>query len=354
MLLGKTIKFYRKDKNLTQSALAELIGVSTQAVSKWETDAGMPDITQLVPVARVLGVSTDELLGHTDMNFLQEAESIRRRIGSGINLITDTIYAQSLYEQASAFFDKHPDVSDIAVTALECYVALYAVGQTDMDKDAFLDTCERYAAAICRYETAADRMHKTHYLMARAYALCGEERKAENSLNNLPAVFGFRDYWEAEIAYADGDYARSLVCVKRSFAQIARFTARCIRLAGRNVREQGGADAAEVGLALDEYMLRLIDAFLSGGDWLPHRQIFQKTALLAGLVQQCCARGEREKAEDYMRRLEETKEAYLASVREVERRQALMFLKDDLDGAHNTTEEKINGRIRMARQALAT
>ncbi len=46
MSIGTTIKLYRKDKNLTQSELAELIGVSTQAVSKWETDVGLPDIME--------------------------------------------------------------------------------------------------------------------------------------------------------------------------------------------------------------------------------------------------------------------------------------------------------------------
>lgn len=60
MSIGQTIKLYRREKGLTQSELAELIGVSMQAVSKWETNAGMPDIAQIVPLARVLEISTDE------------------------------------------------------------------------------------------------------------------------------------------------------------------------------------------------------------------------------------------------------------------------------------------------------
>lgn len=64
MSIGERIKVYRKEKNLTQGQLAELIGVSTQAVSKWETGAGMPDISQIVPLANVLGISTDKILGN--------------------------------------------------------------------------------------------------------------------------------------------------------------------------------------------------------------------------------------------------------------------------------------------------
>ncbi len=66
MTTGETVKFYRKEKNLTQGQLAELIGVSTQAVSKWETDAGMPDISQIVPLAYVLDVSSEYCFGLSD------------------------------------------------------------------------------------------------------------------------------------------------------------------------------------------------------------------------------------------------------------------------------------------------
>lgn len=61
MAIGQTIKLYRKEKHLTQSELAELLGVSTQAISKWETDEGMPDISQIVPLGKVLKISTDKL-----------------------------------------------------------------------------------------------------------------------------------------------------------------------------------------------------------------------------------------------------------------------------------------------------
>ena len=47
MNIGQTVRKYRKIKNLTQVELAKSIGVSMQAVSKWETDVGLPDITQI-------------------------------------------------------------------------------------------------------------------------------------------------------------------------------------------------------------------------------------------------------------------------------------------------------------------
>lgn len=65
--IGNRIAKYRKQKGLTQEALANLMGVSSQAVSKWETDASCPDISALPQLCKVLGITTDELLtGNTD------------------------------------------------------------------------------------------------------------------------------------------------------------------------------------------------------------------------------------------------------------------------------------------------
>lgn len=52
----------RKEKDLTQAALAEALGVTNKAVSKWETGEAMPETGLLVPLAQILGVTVDELL----------------------------------------------------------------------------------------------------------------------------------------------------------------------------------------------------------------------------------------------------------------------------------------------------
>ena len=59
---GGAIKSLRESRNLTQAELAEQLGVSSKAVSKWETAKGLPDITLLQPLAAALGVSVIELM----------------------------------------------------------------------------------------------------------------------------------------------------------------------------------------------------------------------------------------------------------------------------------------------------
>ena len=62
MTIGKRIAHLRKEKGLTQEELAQHMGISPQAVSKWENDQTCPDISALPKLARLFGVTVDELL----------------------------------------------------------------------------------------------------------------------------------------------------------------------------------------------------------------------------------------------------------------------------------------------------
>lgn len=68
-ITGATIKRLREGKGLTQQQLAGKVGVSSKAVSKWETSKGLPDISLVEPLSQALGVSVTELMsGETVIN----------------------------------------------------------------------------------------------------------------------------------------------------------------------------------------------------------------------------------------------------------------------------------------------
>ena len=68
-ITGSTIKNLREKKRITQAELADMLGVSSKAVSKWETGKGLPDITLIEPLAKALSVSVMELMtGNTVVN----------------------------------------------------------------------------------------------------------------------------------------------------------------------------------------------------------------------------------------------------------------------------------------------
>ncbi len=68
-ITGSTIKSLREKKGITQAQLADILGVSSKTVSKWETAKGLPDITLIEPLAKALSVSIMELIsGDTVIN----------------------------------------------------------------------------------------------------------------------------------------------------------------------------------------------------------------------------------------------------------------------------------------------
>ena len=79
-ITGATIRRLREAHNLTQTQLADRLGVSSKAVSKWETAKGLPDITLIEPLAQALGVSVMELMsGNTIINKNVSSNILRSR-----------------------------------------------------------------------------------------------------------------------------------------------------------------------------------------------------------------------------------------------------------------------------------
>ena len=60
--IGKLIGEIRKEKNMKQSDLAELLGVTSKTVSRWETGKYMPDLSLFVDISEILGITLNELI----------------------------------------------------------------------------------------------------------------------------------------------------------------------------------------------------------------------------------------------------------------------------------------------------
>ena len=71
--LGEKIKSLRKQKNISQEVFANYLGVSFQAVSKWENGNTMPDVTMIPAIASFFGISTDELF---DFNLFETEKQV--------------------------------------------------------------------------------------------------------------------------------------------------------------------------------------------------------------------------------------------------------------------------------------
>ena len=86
MKLNEKIKEYRKIFNLSQEQLAENMGVSRQAITKWENDEGLPEIGNLKLLSKLMGISIDYLL---DESKRLEYPMKRRFLRCNVEMIED-------------------------------------------------------------------------------------------------------------------------------------------------------------------------------------------------------------------------------------------------------------------------
>ena len=77
---GQFIKTCRKEKNLTQREVAEKLNISEKTVSKWETGNGMPDVSLMLPLCKLLEISVNELLSGERLDEKQYIEKAERNM----------------------------------------------------------------------------------------------------------------------------------------------------------------------------------------------------------------------------------------------------------------------------------
>ena len=145
---GVTIKDLREKKGLTQVELADVLGVSSKAVSKWETAKGLPDISLIEPLANALSVSVMELMtGHTVINKNVSANILRSK------------------------FYVCPVCNNIIRTVGDAVISCCGIALPPLDAD---DTDENHRVTIEKVEdehfvTIHHDMTKSHYISFVAY-----------------------------------------------------------------------------------------------------------------------------------------------------------------------------------------
>ena len=116
MDIGNKIKQLRFKHSLTQEQLAERLGISSQAVSKWETAVSMPDIAMLPALAEVFGISIDELFDLDD-------EQKMRRIENRIH--TEEDMTSEIFQEYEAFLKERMTTGTDKQDALNLLARLY-------------------------------------------------------------------------------------------------------------------------------------------------------------------------------------------------------------------------------------
>lgn len=181
---GNIIKNLRKQRNLTQEEIAEILNISCQAISKWETNTSYPDISLLPIIADYFGVSIDYLLGH-------DTSKQEKEIKEACD-IADTLFETQNFIQAVPLLRemliKHPGNEKLM------YKLAWALSGT------IGESPDNYEEAILLYlqilEVSTDiemRTKVTRDLVYR-YATKKEYEKSFYYVNQLPSFDLCREY----------------------------------------------------------------------------------------------------------------------------------------------------------------
>lgn len=172
MNIGNKIKVLRKEKGVTQEELASSVGVSFQAVSKWENNIALPDITLLPILAEYFGVSMDELFDFS----LREAEAEITKIVYEAAKFRECDPAKSRHILEEGM-KKHPG-NDILLNNL-----LYVINYNDNP-----DETIRIASTLT--EKAEDEVkYDALRFLAYAYKAKGDLKSAEAAIEQIPEIY---------------------------------------------------------------------------------------------------------------------------------------------------------------------
>lgn len=171
--LGNKIKALRKQKDISQEVLANYLGVSFQAVSKWETDTALPDVTLIPAIASFFGVSTDELF---DFNLYEVEKNVEAIVDEHSKYYdTDKLKCEQIIREG---LKKYPG-NDVL---LNCLVGIIPIPERSGE-----------VIELCRALVECTRFDEVRYdayrIMAEAYKSIGEYALARDTIEHIPEIY---------------------------------------------------------------------------------------------------------------------------------------------------------------------
>lgn len=164
------IKKLRKEKDMTQEQLAEYMGVSPQAVSRWETGATCPDIFALPSLAELFDITVDELLGVDEK---EKQKEIRNIISIAEKKLNQSIIDEPIVELREAL-NKYPNNEQLLCSLM---YALYVASEDEELCKAYDSEIVSIAYRIERHSTDSDSRNTARSILFQHY--CDTNRKAE-------------------------------------------------------------------------------------------------------------------------------------------------------------------------------
>ncbi len=271
--IGNNIKIARKKMGLTQEELAFQLGVTAQAVSRWESEAGLPDISMIIPLAQALSVSTDTLFGlsehsYDDMHYQEVGNVIRQKyhgLPEAENAIKAVYYVQDEITKDPA---NYPLLSLLVeVTAnLSRYVDFE--GRFLEEWPDIRINSIRAGLQVIRHSGDNTIIEKTHYALAWIYIHEKDYSSAREHIQALPSVASNRlqESILAELAFFENGITAEMDVVRNNLQSFTRAICKEFTYAMETYYWHG---TWEETVSLGTWGLHVINALAENSDMLP-------------------------------------------------------------------------------------
>ena len=198
LMIGDKLKKLRRNRDLTQEEVAAHIGISYQAISKWERGDGYPDITMLPTLANYFGVSIDELIGMDEISSAQRLDDINQKW-------------QENREKGS-----HKENVELMRSALKIYpnnallliqlsASLERLDGTEKEKKEYLRESILLHEQILRYCDDSEIRGAALFNISDAYYRYGNYEKAIEYAEKLPNLYKTRETALVQILKDDAE-----------------------------------------------------------------------------------------------------------------------------------------------------
>ena len=199
MSFGKTIKDLRRKHDMTQEHLAEILSISPQAISRWETDMAMPDISLIAPLCNLFNITSDELLG---IDLTRRRQTISR-ICDEADKYSSRGYLEKAREILEDGLRKYPDNCDIIYNLM--YVSSW---QKDVTGDRkYLEEAIKWGEKILEQSTVDHQRHSAIQVLCFSYRDVGRLDEAVKMAESMPYMAVSQEMLLSSIYSGDKGYA---------------------------------------------------------------------------------------------------------------------------------------------------
>lgn len=223
--MGEKIKALRKQKNISQEVLAQVLGVSFQAVSKWETGACMPDVTMIPAIAGFFEVSTDELF---DFNLIKQERRVMDIVSEAARLRDEQpAQAEEILRQG---LKQYPG-NEILLNNL-----LYTMRAPERNEE---------VVTLCKSILEVTRLGEVKYdvlrILAETYHDMGYQALVKPTLEQIPELYFTKLELDAQLLEGEDALRAALTQAGMWTCDLLDMLTRAAQL----YREQGEAEKAE-------------------------------------------------------------------------------------------------------------